>query len=80
MSNVLLLSVTVDQDVIQVSSAELIQMLSENVIDEVLSVWQGIDQLKGHDQVLIKAVMGAKHSFPFFSETYSESIVCGNDV
>ena len=38
MSNVLLLSVTVDQNVVQVSSAELIQMLLKNVIDEVLSV------------------------------------------
>ena len=38
MSNVLLLSVAVDQNVVQVSGAELIQMLSEDVIDEVLPV------------------------------------------
>ena len=80
MSNVLLLSVTVDQDVIQISDAELIQILSKNVIDEVLSVWQSIDQLKEHDQILIEAVTGVKHSFPFFSEGDSESIVRGNDV
>ena len=80
MSNVLLLSVTVDQDVVQISDAELIQVLPENVIDEVLPVQQGIDQSEGHDQVLIEAVTGAKRGFSFFPRGYSESIVRGDDV
>ena len=60
-------SVRVDEQVIEIGHHEIVKIFSKGVIDILLESAWGVAKTKGHNLILVKSIPTAKHCFPFFS-------------
>lgn len=70
----------VDEDVIDVSVAEDVKVLAENVIDEMLEGCVGIGEAEWNNQVFVVAKAGAEDCLPFFPIGHANKVVGASEV
>ena len=75
MLNVFVQSFGIYQNVVKICDAELVEIVSQYVVDERLKGGRGVGQPKGHNQVFIMTISCAECGFLFFFFFYSDQIV-----
>jgi hypothetical protein len=68
-------SIRVNEHIVKVCGAKLIEVGSKNIIDEVLKYCQGTGKTKWYKQRFEKAISGMEGSFPFLPFCYSDEII-----
>ena len=64
-----------DQDVVKVYNAKVVEVFVENIVDIILEGCRSICKSKGHNKVLIIAVLYIEHCLPFVSLSNSNKVV-----
>jgi hypothetical protein len=80
MLSVLLKLIRVDNYVIQIGYAELIEVFAKHVIDMALESCRSIDLAKRNDGVLVMTVASTKGGLPLVSGGYPEPMISRADV
>jgi hypothetical protein len=73
-------SVGVNEGIIEICSAKLVEIGSENIIDEIFEGCQGIGETKWHNQELEKAISGLEGCLPFLPFCHSNEVIGPTDV
>jgi hypothetical protein len=68
-------SMRVNKDVIDVHSAKLIKVGSENIVDKILKSCRAIGETTWHDQRLKKAISGLEGSLPYLPIRHSDEVI-----
>src|SRR5216117_947995 len=72
---VLLESVRINKQVIEIGNHEIVKIFSESVVDKVLKSAGSIAKAKGHNLVFVKSISTTEGRFPFFSSSDPKTIV-----
>ena len=56
-----------DQDVVKIYDAKVVKVFMEGVVDIILEGCRSICKSKGHNKVLVIAIMYIEHYLPFIS-------------
>ena len=70
----------VDQDVVEVGNAKVIEIFLQCAIDIQLERSRSIRQSKRHDKVFKMTIARPKRSLPFFTKSNSEKIVSCSEI
>jgi hypothetical protein len=73
-------SVRVNEGIIEVRSAKLVEIGSKNIIDEILEGCWGIGETKWHNQGLEKAISGLESGLPFLPFHHSNEVIGPTNV
>jgi hypothetical protein len=65
----------INKGIVEVHSAKLIEIGSENIVDEVLKGCWSIGETKWHNQGFEKAVLGLEGSLPFLPFRHSDEVI-----
>ena len=85
MFGMFLLRVRVDKNVVQVGDSCLVQVCSDNVVDQCLTCCWCVCESEWHNQILVVSVSGSEGCLPFFSffhvyqVVYSFQVQLGKD-
>src|SRR5436190_11009855 len=74
-SLVLLESVRVNKQVVEIGAHEIVKIFLEGVVDEVLKRARSIAKAKRHNLIFIKSISTAEGCFPFFPSGDPKAIV-----
>src|SRR5437667_10444130 len=69
MALVLLESVRINKQVVEIGNHEIVKIFSESVVDKVLKSARSIAKAKGHNLVFVKSISTVEGRFPFLSSS-----------
>src|SRR5277367_4661560 len=72
--------VTVDKDIVDVRSAEVVQKLKQHVVDVVLKRARGVGKAKWHDKVFEQTEACSKRSKMFLAFFDSDPVKGGDNI
>lgn len=71
---------TVDQDVVKLGGAEVVEEGAEDIVDEVLEVGRSVGKSKGHDQGFEETVSCPDCSRPLFPLSHPNHVVGASNI